>query len=380
MAHRAHEHITQEAFSVSAELIGLPLARPWPRFWAMMIDLAIVGLLVNLGGSVLLGLALVWVFLRLSARAAAGGSGRMVRYGLRGFAALLLFAVGRSMWSGAEEKVEKVASAALVDAVAGPEKQASPLRATFGVGTGLIALDGVTDREAARPLARNLVRSMRGAGMKDAEIRSTLDDFAAKHADRPWMPALLGEMADSAGVRHAVPTPRTNADSVALAYAAAVRAHDTTRVHTLAPVLGSALAADSLKALHTSVGQLKAERNKLQGDLAQAKKSSESMEEMGLLHLIGRVADELGIGFGWTGLYFTAFLALWRGQTPGKRILGLRVVRLDGEKIGLWAAFERFGGYAASIFTGLLGFAQIFWDKNRQALHDKISETVVVRV
>ena len=53
--------------------------------------------------------------------------------------------------------------------------------------------------------------------------------------------------------------------------------------------------------------------------------------------------------------------------------------RLGSERIGWWAAFERFGGYSASVITGLLGFAQILWDRNRQALHDKISETVVVR-
>ena len=39
---------------------------------------------------------------------------------------------------------------------------------------------------------------------------------------------------------------------------------------------------------------------------------------------------------------------------------------------------ERFGGYAASVTLGLLGFAQILWDKNRQGFHDKIVETVVI--
>ena len=29
--------------------------------------------------------------------------------------------------------------------------------------------------------------------------------------------------------------------------------------------------------------------------------------------------------------------------------------------------------------TGLLGFAQIYWDSNRQAIHDRIVGTVVVR-
>jgi uncharacterized RDD family membrane protein YckC len=70
---------------------------------------------------------------------------------------------------------------------------------------------------------------------------------------------------------------------------------------------------------------------------------------------------------------------VWRGQTPGKRLLGIRVVRLNGKPITWWASFERFGGYAAGLATGLLGFLQIFWDRNRQAIHDKIMETVVVR-
>ena len=27
----------------------------------------------------------------------------------------------------------------------------------------------------------------------------------------------------------------------------------------------------------------------------------------------------------------------------------------------------------------MLGFAQIFWDPNRQAIHDKVSETIVIQ-
>jgi uncharacterized RDD family membrane protein YckC len=96
------------------------------------------------------------------------------------------------------------------------------------------------------------------------------------------------------------------------------------------------------------------------------------------VRFIRGIADDLGLGFGWGALYFTSFLALWGGQTPGKRLLGLRVIRLDGKPIGWWLAFERFGGYAASLSTGTLGFLQILWDRNRQGLHDKAAETVVI--
>ncbi len=90
-------------------------------------------------------------------------------------------------------------------------------------------------------------------------------------------------------------------------------------------------------------------------------------------------ADEVGLVFGWGTVYMTLFLALWGGRTPGKRLTGLRVVRLNGQPLGLLMSFERAGGYAAGFATGLLGFARVWWDPNRQGIHDKIADTVVIR-
>ena len=97
----------------------------------------------------------------------------------------------------------------------------------------------------------------------------------------------------------------------------------------------------------------------------------------GLAWLQGLVED-LGLGFGWAAFYFTMFTALWYGQTPGKKLFNIRVIQLDGTPLSIWDSFGRYGGYGAGIATGLLGFAQIFWDPNRQAIHDKISATIVV--
>jgi hypothetical protein len=102
-------------------------------------------------------------------------------------------------------------------------------------------------------------------------------------------------------------------------------------------------------------------------------------ESRGLRTYIAGLADDFGVGFGWMAVYFTAFVVLWNGQTPGKKLLGLRIIRLDARPLSWWLAFERFGGYAASFSTGLLGFAQILWDRNRQGMHDKFIETVVIR-
>lgn len=86
-----------------------------------------------------------------------------------------------------------------------------------------------------------------------------------------------------------------------------------------------------------------------------------------------------GLTFGWAGVYFTLCLAWLGGRTPGKWIVGTRVVRLDGRPLTTLDAFVRYGGYAAGLATGMIGFARVLWEPNRQAIEDKIAWTVVVR-
>jgi hypothetical protein len=87
----------------------------------------------------------------------------------------------------------------------------------------------------------------------------------------------------------------------------------------------------------------------------------------------------LGLTFGWAGVYFTLCLAWLRGRTVGKFIVGTRVVRLDGRALTTLDAFTRYGGYAAGLATGMIGFARLLWEPNRQAIQDKIAWTVVLR-
>ena len=94
--------------------------------------------------------------------------------------------------------------------------------------------------------------------------------------------------------------------------------------------------------------------------------------------LFGRLRGALGyLGFGL--LYFTLATWIGKGRTPGKWLFGLRVLRLDGAPLRLWDSFGRAGGYAGSFSTVGLGFVEALWDPNRQALHDKVASTVVVR-
>jgi len=77
-------------------------------------------------------------------------------------------------------------------------------------------------------------------------------------------------------------------------------------------------------------------------------------------------------------LYFAVLLKLGKGQTPGKRLMKARVVSLTHEEISWWQSIERGLGYGASLLEGGFGFAQFFFARNQQCVHDRIAETIVV--
>jgi hypothetical protein len=93
-----------------------------------------------------------------------------------------------------------------------------------------------------------------------------------------------------------------------------------------------------------------------------------------------RRLHQLGLKFGWAAAYFSLLPFWFRGQTIGKGLFGLRIVELTGKPLGLMTCFGRYGGYAAGLATGGVGFLQILWDPNRQAVEDKLAHTVVVHL
>ena len=66
-----------------------------------------------------------------------------------------------------------------------------------------------------------------------------------------------------------------------------------------------------------------------------------------------------------------------RGQTPGKWLLGLRVVALGGGKVSLGQATLRFVGYLLSALPFYLGFLWILGSE-RRGFHDRLAGTEVV--
>jgi uncharacterized RDD family membrane protein YckC len=54
-------------------------------------------------------------------------------------------------------------------------------------------------------------------------------------------------------------------------------------------------------------------------------------------------------------------------------IAGL-IANVAGALVGFFVAYVFY-----RLATGLLGFVQLYWDPNRQAIHDRVARTVVVR-
>jgi len=81
-------------------------------------------------------------------------------------------------------------------------------------------------------------------------------------------------------------------------------------------------------------------------------------------------------------LLFSAsyFIFFWTfaSQTPGKTLMGLRIVTMGSQPLTFGRAVRRMMGYIVSIIAFFIGFLWILVDNRRQGWHDKIAGTFVV--
>jgi uncharacterized RDD family membrane protein YckC len=78
-------------------------------------------------------------------------------------------------------------------------------------------------------------------------------------------------------------------------------------------------------------------------------------------------------------VYTTALISSSRQATVGKMVLGLIVTDLEGNRISTARALGR---TVAGILNGLtlgIGYLMVIWTPRKQALHDRIAGTLVVR-
>jgi uncharacterized RDD family membrane protein YckC len=388
--------ITPDAFGIDQALLGIPLARPWPRLWALLVDIAVIGVLNALTSGLglfiwgIVGLFLVQMAFRSPGQNMSQLTSKLFRGSTGCLGGLILTIVALAGLGTALTRDDDGVSI-------GP-------RVAVETISSLGAFDDLTEQlleaeseEAARALLAEAIEVMEGLDLEPENQIEALDALIPEEADfagdRDAFIASLVRGGDEAvedsgpGLLPAVPDElREAVDSLPLPvvvsrYAEALEgdtsAQASPEVRALRERLGAELAGDSIGALLAALDQ--EERGRLRAE----DRAQEAVEELanrnsGFVALLRDIWDQAGSALGLWSIYFTVVMTLTNGYTVGKRLFGLRVLRLDGEPLTWWASFERAGGYVAGIATGLLGFAQVFWDPNRQCVHDKIGRTVVV--
>ena len=79
-------------------------------------------------------------------------------------------------------------------------------------------------------------------------------------------------------------------------------------------------------------------------------------------------------------VYFAVFEAVWNGQTPGKRVVGLRVIHASGRPVSVFEAILRNIVRIADQLPGIyaVGIVSVFLTERSQRLGDLAAGTVVV--
>jgi len=134
---------------------------------------------------------------------------------------------------------------------------------------------------------------------------------------------------------------------------------------TLAILVDIALGALVLFVVYT-LGELLA-RNTAEDWFA---KTSSSVIKIVLILLI--------FGFQWC--YFNFFEWLWNGQTPGKRLMHLRVIKVDGSPVsGIDVLLRNISRPVDTLGPmGLIGLLMIFVNRKAQRLGDLMARTMVI--
>jgi uncharacterized RDD family membrane protein YckC len=78
-------------------------------------------------------------------------------------------------------------------------------------------------------------------------------------------------------------------------------------------------------------------------------------------------------------LAYSIYFVRAHEATPGKRILGLRLVRADGGRVGAGRLVGRHFAEALSQITFFAGYVMAAFDDEKRALHDYLCDTRVVK-
>ena len=380
--------VTPYAFAVHPDLLGMPLATPWQRFGAISIDLVVIGFLSLVGLGPLAIVSTVFLFWLATRKPNRDTVGKFFRIAvgclgvtILGISALVIFVKNNGP---VQEVIEQV-----MTQVEAPSEGDSPSEVTPSAGDdagddagdrdpgfadvaqGVLAainLQSAENEEEAQTIINDFVQGSFGAGMSRSQIRDLVQEILPE--DAVW-----ASSADEI-VNRAMATLPSAGQATPPSQELTGEGED--------PL--SAAGLDSIENLNRELMLARENQEDLQGALEQTNEVLDStnvlLEEernRGPFGWLLGIIDDIGIGSMWAALYLTITHAWWKGKSIGKKLFGIRVVMIDKRPLSWWLSFERTGGYAAGFATGLLGFAQVFWDPNRQAIHDKVSETIVIK-
>ena len=354
--------VTPDAFSVHPPLLGTPLAGQSRRCVALLIDVVLVAVITALTSGfwfIFGAVAAVFFLTRAKKQRKKEGASNVLRFflGCMGVMALSVTALVFVGIRFASENDDFGPAFSLEDQAGDPLRQGAgasvdDMRTLIGGLLEGAQLRSVSDPGEAVALAVDIGRRLQELAPPEEveEILSSLIPDEVVDVDGGEILARAMAQLSSAPADEAV------ADTADMRLAEAIE-----------------VAGDTIGELEQGLAQANRDLEVTRAEL------DEALQQGGLIGWFTSRIDSLGFGLGWWTLYFAILMPWMDGQTPGKRAMGVRVVRLDGRPVTWWHAFERAGGYAAGVATGTLGFLQIYWDANRQAIHDKVAGTVVIR-
>lgn len=309
--------VTPYAFGVAGDLLGHPLASPWRRLNAQIIDVFVIAALSSLSAFVLAVCASITFYKagkNLSEQSNKTWSSRLLRYlGAAGLFFVTYLGVEAYNSAIAQEAPDEQAATVEVDNLSKAISAA-----------GLIALKTCDDYECLLEITEGFGEHLGSQDMDKDTLQEIYAGIITEKSITDAQKASLLAQFNRGLMGNGSDSPTST--------------HQEAQCECEAPKAFSARVADWFDKTWRDVSR----------------------------------------GFGWAMLYYTALTAWFGGRTLGKKLLKIRVVRLDGETLSLWESFGRYGGYGAGLATGSLGFFQIFWDPNRQAIQDKIAETLVL--
>lgn len=356
--------LTPFAFEIDKSLFGIHLASPWRRGYALLIDLFLIAILSAAPGELLAIVIAITVF-KLGSKKRSQISGKKKgskrRAMLRLLGAFIVFGI-------LVEKLPEIMNGFKDEQVFSSESDSVLGASTKSLsGTNAIAFSLLTAK-----LMKNIsVNQCETVKCWQGDLAPYINKYAKFDLDSEVINDALASIVENTGLNLAEQEELYK--SLLVQYSLESKSFIEGKDNSVAPIDVDAVDKIAKAAIITPQNIVGIKSDNIE--------SSDSKTPVySFIELTKGLINDLGLGFGWAAFYFTVFTAMWQGQTPGKKLFSIKVLQLDGTPLSILDSFGRYGGYGAGIATGLLGFLQIFWDPNRQAIHDKISSTVVIDI